>query len=221
VYSVYGRQLEQFLYSKMVKKKSGPKRGRKAVMDGRTSIEQRPARVQKRKEFGHVEGDFIESGRNGTGSLLVLVERKTRYPFLAYCADRSAVAVNDLIFHLLRDVPLKSLTLDNDVSFKKHHMLSKLINASVFFCHPYTSNEKGTVENRNRAVRRTVPKKTNLSQVSAETIRMVETKMRNRPMKCLGYKTPQEAWDAEMQKQKTATGAVSFRVLKANLECSA
>lgn len=224
VYSVHGRPFEQFLYSKIVKKKGGPKRGTKAVMDGRTSIEQRPTRVEKRKEFGHVEGDFIESGKDGIGSLLVLVERKTRYPFVVYCADRTAIAVNALIFRLLQSMPLKSLTLDNDVSFKKHKALSELIGAVVFFCHPYTSSEKGTVENRNRAIRRTVPKKTDLSQVSPETIQMIQLKMRNRPMKCLGYQTPQEAWDAEMlkvQKQKSATSAVSFKVLKANRKCSA
>jgi transposase, IS30 family len=221
VYSVHGRQLEQFLYSKMVKKKSGPKRGTQMIMDGRISIERRPKNVEKRKEFGHVEGDFIESGRDGTGSLVVLTERKTRYPFIAYCADRTASSVNDLIFNLLREVRIKSLTLDNDVSFKKHQMLSELINASVFFCHPYTSNEKGTVENRNRVVRRTVPKRTDLSQVSEDTIQMIQMKMRNRPMKCLNYRTPQEAWDAEIQKQKSAFSAVSLGVLKANLECSA
>lgn len=221
VYSVYGRPFEQFLYSKMVKKNGGPKRGKKAVMDGRTSIEKRPKSVEKRKEFGHIEGDFIESGKDGTGSLLVLVERKTRYPFIEYCADRSTATVNTLIFNLLRYISLKSLTLDNDVSFKKHKALSELIGAAVFFCHPYTSSEKGTVENRNRAIRRTVPKKTDLSQVSEETIRMIEWKLRNRPMKCLGYQTPQEAWDAEIQKQKSASSAVSLRVLKANSECSA
>lgn len=221
VYSVHGRPLEQFLYSRIVKKKGGPKRGKKAGMDGRTSIEQRPARVEKRKQFGHFEGDFIESGKDGEGSLLVLVERMTRYPFLAYCADRSTAAVNALIFHLLRAVPLKSLTLDNDLSFNKHEALSALIDATVFFCHPYTSSEKGTVENRNRAIRRTLPKKTNLSQVPEETIRMIEAKLRNRPMKCLGYRTPQEAWEAQMRKQKSATSAVSSGVLKANARCSA
>lgn len=221
VYSVHGRPFEKLLYSKAVKKNGGPKRGTKAVMDGRTSIEKRPKGVEKRKEFGHVEGDFIESGKDGSGSLLVLVERKTRYPFLAYCADRTASAVNELIFTLLKDMPLASLTLDNDVSFKKHQALSELIDAAVFFCHPYTSSEKGTVENRNRVVRRTLPKRTDLSQVQEDTIGMVQTKMRNRPMKCLGYKTPQEVWDAEVQKQKSASGAVSFRVLKAKRECSA
>lgn len=221
VYSVYGRPFEKLLYSKAVKKRGGPKRGTRAVMDGRTSIEKRPKSAEKRKVFGHVEGDFIESGKDGTGSLLVLVERKTRYPFLAYCADRTASAVNELIFSLLKDMLLASLTLDNDVSFKKHQALSELIDAAVFFCHPYTSSEKGTVENRNRIVRRTVPKRSDWSQVSVETILLIQTKMRNRPMKCLGYKTPQEAWDAEIRKQKSALNAVSSRVLKANVGCSA
>src|SRR3989344_9010469 len=64
VYSVYGRPFEQFLYSNMVKKKGGPKRGRTTVMDGRISIEKRPKRVEKRAQFGHFEGDFIESGKD-------------------------------------------------------------------------------------------------------------------------------------------------------------
>jgi IS30 family transposase len=221
VYSVYGRPFEKLLYSKAVKKKGGPKRGTKAVMDGRISIERRPKSIEKRKVFGHMEGDFIESGKDGMGSLLVLVERKTRYPFVTYCADRTATAVNTLIFSLLQHMPLKSLTLDNDVSFKKHKALSELIDTTVFFCHPYTSSEKGTVENRNRAVRRTLPKRTDMSQVSTETIQMIQTKMQNRPMKCLGYRTPQEAWDTEIQKQKSASDAVSFGVLKTNVECSA
>jgi len=225
VYSVYGRPFEQFLYSNMVNKKGGPKRGSKTVMDGRTSIEKRPKRVEKRLQFGHFEGDFIESGKDGTGSLLVLVERKTRYPFIKYCLDRSTAKVNEMIFGLLRNVRIESLTLDNDLSFQKHQVLSEMINAIVFFCHPFTSSEKGTVENRNRAIRRTLPKKTDLSQVGEETIKLIETKLRNRPMKCLNYRTPQEAWDIEMlkivQKEKTNSNPVLLEVLKANVGGSA
>lgn len=225
VYSVYGRPFEQFLYSNMVNKKGGPKRGTKVVMDGRVSIEKRPKHVEKRLQFGHFEGDFIESGRDGTGSLLVFVERKTRYPFIRYCLDRSTSKVNEMIFGLLRNTPIESLTLDNDLSFQKHQALSVMIDAVVFFCHPFTSSEKGTVENRNRAIRRTLPKKTDLSQVPEETIKLVETKLRNRPMKCLVYRTPQEAWDMEMlkvaKKEKINSSTVLLRVLKANVGRSA
>jgi IS30 family transposase len=110
--SPHGRQVESHLFSKAIKKKSGRKRGISVSIDGRTFIDQRPKRIQKRVEFGHFEGDFIESGKDGTGSLLVLVERKTRYPFLAYLEDRSNENVNRLVEELLKDIPIKSLTID-------------------------------------------------------------------------------------------------------------
>jgi len=74
----------------------------------------------------------------------------------------------------------------------------------VFFCNPYHSWEKGTVENRNRAVRRYAPKKTNLSTISIERFKEIETILRTRYMKCLNFLTPQEAWDLELKKAKTA-----------------
>lgn len=221
VYSVYGRQLEKHLYRKRVKRKSGPKRKQSPILDGRRSIEERPRNVQKRRQFGHFEGDFIESGKDGKGSLLVLVERKTRYPFLAYVASRKTEDVNRLVARLLRGIPLRSLTLDNDVSFKKHQALSRLIGADVFFCHPYTSSEKGTVENRNGRIRERIPKRTDISTVPLSLIEEVQAKLRSLPMKCLGFDTPQEAWDAEMKKAAKRGGAKLTRVLKANKRCSA
>lgn len=201
VHSPHGRKIEKHLYSKAVKKRGGPKRGtRKVSIDGRFMIDERPKKVKKRKEFGHFEGDFIESGKDGTGSLLVLVERKTRYPFLVYTDNKSTTHINALVAATLSCAPLKSLTLDNDLSFQKHVELSALLDAIVFFCHPYQSSEKGTVENRNRAVRRYVPKKTNLSLITTQRFKEIETILRNRYMKVLNFKTPGEAWDIEMEK---------------------
>ena len=200
--SPHGRQIEGHLFSKAVKKKPGRKRGISVSIDGRTFIDQRPKRVQKRVEFGHFEGDFIESGKDGTGSLLVLVERKTRYPFIAYLEDRSNANVNRLVQELLRNVPVKSLTIDNDISFQKHEELSELIKATVFFCHPQSPHEKGTVENRNKAIRRYVKKRSDLSKYEAPYFKMVETKLRTRFMKCLNFKTPEEMFEKEILKTK-------------------
>jgi transposase, IS30 family len=203
VHSVHGRPIEKHLYSKAVKKRGGPKRGeRKCKLDGRIMIDKRPQRVENRKQFGHFEGDFIESGRDGTGSLLVLVERKTRYPFLVYTENKTTAHINALIAKTFHGVPIKSLTLDNDLSFQKHEELSELVDAIVFFCHPYRSSEKGTVENRNRVVRRYVPKKTNLSLIPVERFKEIETILRTRYMNVLDFKTPQEAWDIEIEKEK-------------------
>ena len=215
VHSPHGRKIENHLYSKAVKKRGGPKRGtRKVSIDGRTMIDKRPKSVEKRKQFGHFEGDFIESGKDGKGSLLVLVERKTRYPFLVYTENKSTVHTNRLVAKTLRDAPVQSITLDNDLSFQKHRELSELVGAVVFFCHSYCSHEKGTVENRNRAVRRYCPKKTDLSSVPVERFAEVENILRTRYMKCLTFKTPLEAWDIEIEKEKTR---IEKKLLRATL----
>jgi len=209
VCSPHGRQIEKHLYTKAVHKKGGPKRGTSVSIDGRTMIDERPQSVEKRLEFGHFEGDFIESGKDGKGSLLVLVERKTRYPFIQYLEDRSTRNVNRLVQEILKDIPILSLTIDNDLSFQKHRELSLLIEAEIFFCHAFASHEKGTVENRNKSVRRYLKKKTDLSKISKETIIFVREKLRDKYMKCLDFRTPREAFEAELNKIEMKKSAVS------------
>jgi transposase, IS30 family len=217
VESPHGRQIEKCLYNNSVKKKTGKKRGTSVGIDGRVFIDKRPKHIEKRIEFGHFEGDFIESGKDGKGSLLVLVERKTRYPFIAYLEDRSNRNVNRLINELLFGISIKSITLDNDISFQKHEELSKLLNSSIYFCHPQSPNEKGTVENRNKAIRRYVKKKSDLSSFPLSHFKMVEEKLRNKFMKCLNYKTPKEVFDIEMskliQKNPQYCGIIRSRLL--------
>ncbi len=202
VRSWHGRRIEKHLWSKAVRKKGGPKHKKPVMIDGRTTIDERPKKVEKRFEFGHFEGDFIESGKDGKGSILVLVERKSRYPYLAYCEDRSTAAVNKLVADMLRDVPVKSITIDNDISFQKHAALSLLLDAPIFFCHPQCPQEKGTVENRNKILRRYFKKRSDLSSFSLEYIQGVEAKLRRRFMAVLDYRTPEEVCSRELQKQK-------------------
>lgn len=211
VHSPNGRHLEKFLYSKALHKKGGPKRDTPVSIDGRVMIDERPKKIQNRREFGHYEGDFIESGKDGKGSLLVIVERKTRYPFLRYLEDRTTENVNRVVKEMLGDSPVESLTIDNDISFQKHQELSKLIEAEIFFCHPQSPHEKGTVENRNKSIRRYIKKRTDLSQVSKETFSFVEERLRNKYMKCLNYRTPKEVFQVEVSKiesKKSARGGI-------------
>ena len=207
VWSPHGRKIEKHLYSKSVHKKGGPKRDIPVSIDGRTMIDDRPKKVDSRREFGHYEGDFIESGKDGAGSLLVLVERKTRYPFLRYLEDRTTKNVNEALREMLGDSPIESLTIDNDISFQKHRELSKLIEAEIYFCHPQSPYEKGTIENRNKAIRRYVKKRCDLSKLPKEIFSFVEERLRNKYMKCLNFRTPREAFEKEIAKiesKKTA-----------------
>ena len=226
LYSIYGRSLEQYQPSHVWKKKSGPKRKVRVHLDGRHMIDERPAKVEKRQEFGHFEIDFIESGRDGKGSVMALVERMTRYPFLVYTDDRTTEHINRLVEGTLVGTPRLSLTADNDLSFQKHEELSMMLGADVFFCHPYTSSEKGTIENRNREVRKPLPKGTDFSQISMARIMAVEHWMRHRPMKVLGFRTPFEVWTEEVQKLAQKNHAVErgmmVRALQTNeTKCSA
>jgi transposase, IS30 family len=217
--SPHGRHIEKYLYSKAVHKKSGPKRDTPITIDGRTMIDERPKKVEKRLEFGHYEGDFIESGKDGKGSLLVITERKTRYPFLKYLENRSTENVNKAVKELLGDLPIESLTIDNDISFQKHRELSRLIEAEIYFCHPQCPHEKGTVENRNKAIRRYIKKRTDLSLLPQETFTFVETRLRNKYMECLDYQTPKEALESELKKielkKTTSCGMIESNILLA------
>jgi IS30 family transposase len=180
-------------------------------------ITERPAHIQKRKEFGHYEGDFIVSGKNGSGALLVLVERKTRRVFVVRVSDRSAEAVNSRIGTLLAGAAIRSTILDNDIPFVKHDALSSLIKADVYFAHPYTSQDKGGVENRNKAMREFVPKGCDISQVSDETIRHAEEHLNTRYMKCLNWCTPLEAWEREVAAWQARMGCARVRK---NAQCA-
>jgi IS30 family transposase len=200
VHSIHGRPLERHLYSRRVTRRPGKKRGSVAPADAtKRRITDRPLTAAARTEFGHFEGDFIESGTDGVGSILVLTERMTRYPFLVYTEDKDTLSVNALLATTLADVPVKSITLDNDLSFQKHEELSRLLGAAVFFTHAYASHEKGTVENRNKAVREYIPKRSDISQYR-HLIAHTQQKLRDRFMVVLGGRSPQEAWEDEMKK---------------------
>ena len=46
-------------------------------------------------------------------------------------------------------VIVKTILTDNDIAFKQWEELEKLLDAPIYFCHPYHSWERGTNENTN------------------------------------------------------------------------
>jgi transposase, IS30 family len=192
VYSVYGRRLEQYLRYKGKKRKP---RGRVKVMklENRVFIDARPKIIEKRTRFGDWEGDFIVSGKNGTGVLLVLHERKARYTIIRKIMFRSPALVNQYIQEMFGIVVcFNSLTLDNDIAFRKHEELSDLLGRVVYFCHPYHSWEKGAVENTNKLIRQYIPKGSDISRYTDKEVQKIEDKLNSRPRTCLRYQTPLE-----------------------------
>ncbi len=219
IYSVYGRQLERYLrYNGQGRK--ARKYQKVSQLKNRSFIEKRPEIANKRLRFGDWEGDFLESGKRGTAAIIVLRERKARYSLLEKIPNKSPVLVNQRIREIIASLKeVKSLTLDNDIAFRKHERLSEMLNVLLFFCHPYHSWEKGGVENENKLIRQYLHKGTNLNRYSDKTIRKIQDKLNNRPRKCLGYKTPLEVMVenkqfktlndfARINKQKTPSSGV-------------
>ena len=190
--SCYGRNLERCLRYRGKKRKGGNKI-KVGQLKNRTFIDQRPEITNRRERFGDWEGDLIVSGKQGQGVLLVLYERKAMYVAIKKIMSRRCDAVNEYIKEMTGGfVCFSSLTIDNDISFRKHEELSGLLGAPIFFCHPYHAWEKGGVENTNKLIRQYIPKGSDISKYSEEYIKEIEDKLNNRPRKKLGYKTPLE-----------------------------
>lgn len=196
IYSIYGRQLEQYLrYGRQTKRDEAHA---SSGITNRTFIDQRPKKVEKRRFFGDWEADFIVSGKNGSGYLAVFVERKTRYVVIRKISVKDANTVYGLFQKILGGMFLVStLTIDNDIVFRKHDELSAMIGAPVYFTHPYHSWEKGTVENMNKWIRQYVPKKSDISKLTDKYVQMIEDRLNGRPRKCLKFRTPYEAMQKE------------------------
>ena len=84
------------------------------------------------------------------------------------------------------------MTFDNDQAFGLHQQIAEELNIETFFTRPYTSQDKGSIENRNGVIRRFYPKKTDFTQVTASDVKKVERMINNRPVRKFNYKTPNE-----------------------------
>ena len=208
VYSVYGRQVEKFLRYKGQKKRGG-NHTKVTQLKDRVFIDKRPKSIAKRRFFGDWEGDFIVSGKSGKGVLLVLVERKSRYVIIKKILTQTSDQVNALVAEILGGVVLfNSLTLDNDIVFRKHAVLSKMLGRPVYFTHPYHSWEKGTVENMNKWIRQYVKKGSDISTYSDKKIQGVEDRLNGRPRECLKFKTPKEVFEKQTKLKQEVSGII-------------
>ena len=199
--SVYGRGVEAH---RAKKKKARRRRApTKHILDGRIFIDKRPVYINKRRTVGHAEADFIVSGKTGKGILLVMTDRKLRVAFLERIMHVSIAAVHDAFLRIQERFPeLRTITTDNDLLFQKHKELERELGVTIYFCHPYHSWEKGTVENTNKYIRKDIPKGSSISKYSKRCIRKIENKLNRRPLKCLRYKTPSEALAEVRRKTK-------------------
>lgn len=163
----------------------------------RVDIELRDNLANLRIEKGHFECDSIESCKvkgKTNSCLTVLVDRASRKTIIKKTASKTSVETMKSILEVMKPYKntIKSITYDNGSEFSKHERINKVLNIKSYFCKPYHSWEKGTVENINGLIRRFFPKGTNFDTISEEDISYVEDWINNRPMKILNYMTPNQ-----------------------------
>ena len=163
----------------------------------RIDIDLRDELGNSRSKFGYFEADTVESCRKRgekKSCLTVLVDRATRMTFIRKTASKTAKATNKSILTALKPLinNINSITYDNGSEFSQHEKINKTLNIKSYFCKPYHSWEKGTVENINGLIRRFFPKGTDFDTITEEEIAYVEDWINNRPMKILNYMTPKQ-----------------------------
>jgi transposase, IS30 family len=162
----------------------------------RISILQRPNAVQQRRQLGHWESDTVVA-RQCKAALHVVVERKTRLTKITRLNGCTARATRSALNRRLSRYPQaarRTITYDNGKENVQHIQVNKVLGTRSFFCEPYHSWEKGTVENTIGLIRRVFPKKTKFDSVSIVHIKKLERQLNNRPRKSLSYKTPNEVF---------------------------
>lgn len=202
LYSLYGQRLCKYLPSKRYKRrKRAGKKNKRLPVKNRVSIDKRPKSANLRLRFGDFEGDVLGSKRTTSQRLPALVERQTR-KLLAVKVHRLKNAM-DGFKQLLKPYhdSVKSVTFDNGPENARHLELQKL-GIKTYFCDPFASWQKGTVENTLGRLRRFIKKRSSLSQYSDQDIQDYIERMNNTPRKCLNFQTPNEAFNELLAKTR-------------------
>jgi IS30 family transposase len=191
LYSAYGQKFCRYLYRQRYKKKKRRKKKSKhSIIKDRVFIEQRPHYINQRKRFGHYEGDTMGRPKKSSPQTLVVIRERLSRKIFVKKVSQLKNSMNGFK-ELLQDNTVYSLTLDNGVENARH----KELNITTYFCHPYSSWQKGSVENAIGRLRKFIPKKADLKHFSHDQIQSFVDTLNNTPMKVLGYKTPNQVFD--------------------------
>lgn len=166
------------------------------------SIEERPAEANERSEFGHWECDLVIGAKtNDDDVLLTMLERTTREYLIFRIPDKTPKSVMDALKAIRSqysehvDEIFKTITTDNGLEFSTLSELEAVSQTLVYYAHPYTSCEKGSIERHNGLIRRFIPKGKRIDSYTNEQLVQIELWCNNLPRKQFDYKTPDELFE--------------------------
>ncbi len=164
------------------------------------SIDERPEGIESRETFGHWEIDTVVGNKvKSDAALLTLVERQTRFEVILKLDGKEAHFVDQAVDALKQRAGkeftklFKTITSDNGSEFAGlHEALQNVVD--VYFCHPYSSWERGSSENQHKIIRRFIPKGKSISSINGTQCLRIQQWMNDYPRKMLNYQTPHECF---------------------------
>lgn len=159
-------------------------------------IANRPEVIEQRLRLGDFEGDTV-LGPPGTGGIVTLVDRKSRFTIITKIESKNADHVHERIKLRLRELEEErrlSITFDNGTEFASCGRLTKHLGMALYYADPGCPYQRGTNENTNGLIRQFFPKGTKFETISHADVRQAENLLNNRPRKCLQWRTPNEAF---------------------------
>lgn len=170
---------------------------RKNTIKNRVSIHARPVEVSEKKVFGHWENDLVEFGRKQKKVLSVKYERKSMMCRLHKLGGKQAEENENSIAETIESFPrswFQSVTRDNGGENANHADTLFDFNVQSYFCDPYSSWQKGGVENLNKLIRQYLPKKCDFAKITNSDVFKVQERLNNRPRKSNNYLSPNEVF---------------------------
>lgn len=180
-------------------RKTGYRRVHEARLPRGTSIEERPDEIEGRDEPGHWEMDSVVSAKGSNKRLLVMTERATRNELIFLVQDGTTDSVVRVMNGLERKLGaetfrsvFRSITVDNGSEFADCAGMEKSClrigeRTRMYYCHPYSSYERGSNENANRLIRRWLPKGTSFKDLTRRTVKEIQDWINNYPREILGF----------------------------------
>lgn len=172
-------------------KKQRSNKTKRVMIPARISISERPVAALDRAEAGHCEYDsVVSSKRSGsTAALAVLQERTSRLVRAQLVPNLKPAPYAMTVTKLTSGLRVCTLTTDNGIENRCHADITKKTGAPVFFTNPYSSWQKGGVENANKMLRRYFPKGTNFANITQDEVDVALWTINNKPRQSLGYKS--------------------------------
>lgn len=188
LYSSRGQNYCPLLYSRRYRPKPRRNRIKRVLIPNRVDISRRFEGADTRNRYGHWEKDAIVSRRGISASIAVAAERKSRLLAARRVRNMSPVDHELATQKMLKNKKVLSITRDNGIENIYHQETP----APSFFCEPYSSWQKGSVENANKLIRRFFPKGTDFRLVTQKEVDCAIRLINEKPRKILGYRTALE-----------------------------